>query len=124
MSYDKSQHLGHNITHNGAGPSHVVFPAGNTQIPISPPGIPVEIQGTEATPLVPQASLKSVGNAYVLWFPFGLLGFHHFYLKNFNLGIGYLTTFGLFGFGWLVDFWRIPMLVKDANVKVRFILIF
>ena len=44
-------------------------------------------------------------------------GFHHFYLGNMFMGILYFFTFGLLGIGWLVDLFRIPSLVKEANLK-------
>lgn len=60
---------------------------------------------------------KNISDTYTLWFPFGLLGFHHFYLENALLGGLYFITGGLFGIGWLVDLVRIPSLVKAANLK-------
>ena len=54
--------------------------------------------------------------AYILWLLFGWFGLHHFYLRRDNQGILWLTSFaGLFGIGWLRDFWRIPSYVADAN---------
>lgn len=64
-----------------------------------------------------QDNIKNISDAYTLWFPFGLLGFHHFYLNNPWLGILYFFTFGLFGIGWLVDLFRIPYLVRGANER-------
>lgn len=58
---------------------------------------------------------KNISDAYTLWFPFGLLGFHHFYLNKPGFGVLYLFTLGLFGIGWLVDLFRIPSLVREAN---------
>lgn len=58
---------------------------------------------------------RNLADAYVLWFPCGLFGFHHFYLRNFGMGILYLFTFGLLGIGWIVDAFRMPSLVKNAN---------
>lgn len=60
---------------------------------------------------------KNISDAYTLWFPFGLLGFHHFYLGNMLMGVVYFLTFGLFGIGWLIDLFRIPSMVKTANAK-------
>ncbi|XP_052807470.1 uncharacterized protein LOC128236572 [Mya arenaria] len=62
---------------------------------------------------------KTISDAYTLWFPFGLLGFHHFYLNRPAFGVLYLFTFGVFGIGWLVDLFRIPSLVKQANETPR-----
>eukprot|EP01083_Nonionella_stella_P018968 52775_1 len=59
---------------------------------------------------------RSLFWAYVLWCPpFGLLGFHQFYLKRKLFGIIYLLTGGLFGIGWLIDFFRLPSLVRMVN---------
>ncbi|XP_033624705.1 uncharacterized protein LOC117288114 [Asterias rubens] len=111
----------HHQDQDSAGTSGVFTTAPST--PAAPPStIPsrvVETLGSEAVPPVPQTMLKSLGNTYVLWFPFGLIGFHHFYLGNPSYGIAYLTTFGLFGLGWVVDFWRMPRLVKEANLKIE-----
>lgn len=49
------------------------------------------------------AKKKRLDDAYVLWFPGGLLGLHHFYLNNRKLGFLYLGTFGIFGIGWIID---------------------
>lgn len=60
---------------------------------------------------------KNVSDAYTLWFPFGLLGFHHFYLGKPLIGLVYFFTCGYFGIGWLIDLCRIPSLVKQANER-------
>lgn len=57
-------------------------------------------------------------DAYILWFPFGLHGFHHFYLRRYVWGFLYHCTFGLFGIGWLVDMCRIPSLVREYNERL------
>ncbi|XP_070569576.1 uncharacterized protein [Ptychodera flava] len=61
---------------------------------------------------------KSLCDAYVLWFPFGIIGFHHYYLNRPCWGTLYLFTLGIFGIGWLIDFCRMPFLVKRANKKM------
>lgn len=57
---------------------------------------------------------KTLDDAYVTWI-FGILGAHHFYLGNNEFGFAYLFTFGMGGVGWLIDFFRMPILVKRAN---------
>lgn len=41
--------------------------------------------------------------ALILCVLFGWLGVHHFYVKRNKMGILYLLTLGLWGFGWLID---------------------
>lgn len=61
---------------------------------------------------------KRLDDAYVLWFPGGFLGLHHFYLNNIGLGVLYLFTFGLLGVGWLIDACLMPYHVKRANSNI------
>lgn len=55
----------------------------------------------------------------MLAIPFGLLGFHHFYLHRPGFGILYFFTFGLLGIGVVIDWVRLPYLVHDANNRLR-----
>ncbi len=59
--------------------------------------------------------MKSNVVAYVLWFFFGLLGIHRFYLGKVGTGFLYLFTGGLFVVGWVADFFFMPSLVAAAN---------
>lgn len=68
---------------------------------------------------IPTPQKVYMDDAYILWFPFGLLGFHHFYLRRFVWGFLYLFSFGLFGIGWLVDMCRIPRLVRELNERFK-----
>lgn len=52
-------------------------------------------------------SPKSRWLALALCFFLGGLGVHRFYVGKIGSGILYLCTFGLFGFGWLIDFFKI-----------------
>lgn len=63
------------------------------------------------------ANRRSTTTTYVLAVFLGLLGVHHFYLGRKLYGVMYLCTFGLFGVGYVVDLFRIPTLVKEANVR-------
>ena len=58
---------------------------------------------------------KSLLTAYLLWFPFGFLGLHRFYLHYNFMGFLYLFTLGYFGIGWLVDGFFLPSMVKERN---------
>ena len=57
---------------------------------------------------------KAVG--YVLWL-FGFTGSHRFYYGYPVTGMVYFLTFGLFGLGWLIDFFLIPAMDNQADKK-------
>lgn len=58
---------------------------------------------------------KSTGIAYLLWFFFGLLGAHKFYIGKIGIGILYLLTGGVFGIGWFIDLFTLGHQVNVAN---------
>ncbi len=58
---------------------------------------------------------RSLLIAYVLWFFFGLLGIHRFYLGRWITGLIWLATGGLLGVGWLVDALLTYFMVQDEN---------
>ncbi len=62
---------------------------------------------------------KSLAVAYVLWFFFGYLGVHHFYLGKVGRGVGYLLTVAWFLIGWLVDLFTLPAQVRRINAERR-----
>jgi TM2 domain-containing membrane protein YozV len=59
--------------------------------------------------------MKSKGVAYLLWFFFGLLGVHKFYLGKVGIGILYFFTFGLFFIGWFIDLFALGNQVDTYN---------
>lgn len=59
--------------------------------------------------------MKSTLTAYLLWFFLGALGAHKFYLGKTVVGIIYLITAGLFGFGLLYDLFTLGGQVKAYN---------
>lgn len=59
--------------------------------------------------------MKSKTLAYVLWFFFGLLGIHRFYLGKVGTGILYLLTGGVFGIGWFIDLFTLSSQVDSYN---------
>lgn len=61
--------------------------------------------------------MKSTLTAYLLWFFLGALGAHKFYLGKTVVGIIYLITAGLFGFGLLYDLFTLGGQVKTYNAK-------
>jgi len=56
--------------------------------------------------------LKSMG--YLLWL-FGFTGSHRFYYGKPISGTIYFFTFGLFLIGWIVDFFLIPSMDRQAD---------
>lgn len=59
--------------------------------------------------------MKSKGVAYLLWLFLGLLGGHKFYLNKFGTGILYFFTVGIFGIGWIIDFFTLWAEVDAYN---------
>jgi TM2 domain-containing membrane protein YozV len=97
-------------------------PAYDVGYPITPSSIPPPAAGSRQTVTVVVArkpAEKSLVESYLLWFPLGILGFHHFYLRRYGFGCLYLFTLGLCGVGWLVDGFRMSCLVRDANRRIE-----
>ncbi len=57
---------------------------------------------------------KAIG--YILWI-FGFLGSHRFYYGKPISGTIYFFTLGLLGIGWLIDFFLIPAMDREADFK-------
>lgn len=53
---------------------------------------------------------------YILWI-FGFLGAHRFYYGKPVTGTIWLFTLGLLGIGWLVDFFLIPAMDREADLR-------
>ena len=60
--------------------------------------------------------LKSIG--YILWI-FGFTGSHRFYYGKPISGTIWFFTFGLFLIGWIIDFFLIPSMDRQADVRYR-----
>lgn len=60
---------------------------------------------------------KSLAVAYVLWFFFGLIGVHHFYLGKVGRGVGHLLTIAWLSIGWWIDLFTLPTQVKRLNFE-------
>ena len=53
--------------------------------------------------------------AYLFMISLGGLGVHKFYLRKPYMGTLYICTFGLFGLGFIYDFFTLPFQVANAN---------
>ncbi|MCB2379289.1 NINE protein [Hymenobacter sp. BT635] len=63
--------------------------------------------------------MKSKVVAYLLWFFFGWLSLHRFYLGKVGSGIVYLLTGQLLGVGWIIDLFLLSGMVDNYNNKER-----
>lgn len=63
--------------------------------------------------------VKKLWVAYLLWFLFGLIGVHKFYLNKIFIGILYIFTGGLFFIGWFIDLFTLPSQVDLYNLKIQ-----
>ncbi|PLX94378.1 MAG: hypothetical protein C0619_03080 [Desulfuromonas sp.] len=60
--------------------------------------------------------LKTIG--YILWI-FGFTGSHRFYYGKPVSGTIYFLTLGLLGIGWIIDFFLIPALDRQADLRFQ-----
>ena len=60
-------------------------------------------ENQDATTVVIDAPPKNKWMAFLLCLFFGYIGIHKFYEGKIGMGILYMFTLGLFGFGWLYD---------------------
>lgn len=58
---------------------------------------------------------KTLVTAYACWLFGGLFGVHHFYMGRYKQGFIWSTTLGGFVIGWLLDVYKIPNYLKEAN---------
>ena len=59
--------------------------------------------------------MKSKSTAYLLWFFLGAFGAHKFYLNQTGMGILYIFTGALLGFGWFIDAFTLGSKVDKYN---------
>jgi len=59
---------------------------------------------------------KTIG--YILWI-FGFTGSHRFYYGKPISGTIYFCTLGLVGIGWLIDFFLIPAMDRQADLRFK-----
>lgn len=67
---------------------------------------------------IPVGAMKNKWVAFFLCLFFGYLGVHRFYERKIGTGILWLCTFGLCGFGWIIDL--IIILTKPAHYYVHY----
>ena len=80
---------------------------------------PVHMPVPQSTAVIyPPIREKGLVDTYILAVALGFLGAHHFYLGRPGFGAIYLVTFGLLGIGYIVDLFRVPWLVKEANSRI------
>ncbi|HXH76801.1 MAG TPA: TM2 domain-containing protein [Bacteriovoracaceae bacterium] len=60
----------------------------------------------------------SIPLGYILWI-FGFFGAHRFYYGKPITGTIWFFTFGLFLVGWIVDFFKIPTMEREADLRFR-----
>lgn len=53
--------------------------------------------------------------AWILLTYFGLLGMHRFYMRKWVSGFLYLFTLGIFGIGYIYDFWTLNQQITVIN---------
>ncbi|EGC37374.1 hypothetical protein DICPUDRAFT_150040 [Dictyostelium purpureum] len=119
-------HHGHHHHHHGSGhynnsttifttPTVVTTPIISTTPVIGRPVIVTTPLISTHTVRTTSYSHKSLTVAYILWFFFGLLGFHRLYLNKIGTFFLYFFTAGVFGIGWLYDLFALPSLVRHHN---------
>jgi len=62
-----------------------------------------------------QAGAKDYSVAWLLLTFLGLLGLHRFYLGKWVTGLLYLVSAGLFGLGYLYDYWTLNRQIDEIN---------
>lgn len=63
--------------------------------------------------------MKKTSVAYLLWFFFGGVGGHKFYLGKTGMGMLYAITFGLFYIGLLIDLFNLKDQVNKYNSTLK-----
>eukprot|EP01070_Trichotokara_eunicae_P011729 Trichotokara_eunicae@DN7822_c0_g1_i1.p1 len=64
---------------------------------------------------------KRISVSYFFCFFFGIFGAHHLYLGRDHQFLLWASSGGGFTIGWLIDFWRIPQYVAQANRTPKYL---
>ncbi len=65
--------------------------------------------------------MYTLDKTYLMWaLSFFFPGLHRFYLGKIGSGLLYLFTGGMFFFGTIVDFFKLPQMVREANLKYEY----
>jgi TM2 domain-containing membrane protein YozV len=64
-----------------------------------------------------QEGPKDYSLAWIILTFLGLFGVHRFYLGKWGTGILYLLTLGLFGLGYLYDYWTLNSQISEVNLQ-------
>lgn len=64
--------------------------------------------------------IKDYNIAWILLTFLGLFGVHRFYMEKWFTGLVYLCTGGLFGMGYVYDYWTINEQLRDINRRPTF----
>ncbi len=73
----------------------------------------------KATEKFPGKGRYDYNVAWLLLTFLGLFGVHQFYLRRWIKGIIWLLTAGVFGLGYLYDFWTLNQQVREAEASNR-----
>lgn len=66
-----------------------------------------------------QRGAKDFNIAWILLTFLGPLGVHRFYMEKWFTGIVYFFTFGLFGLGYIYDYWTLNEQLADINRRLQ-----
>ena len=65
--------------------------------------------------------MYSLDTTYLMWaLAFIFPGLHRFYLGKIGSGLLHFCTRGLFFIGWILDFRRLPEMVREANLRIEY----
>ena len=63
------------------------------------------------------AGLINYSVGWILLTFLGVFGIHRFYMGKWGTGLLYLLTLGLFGLGWLYNYWTLNAQISELNMS-------